>query len=206
MKKSEQKGFSMLELVVIIMIMVVLGGIMVPMYLVGKEKARIAAADYEIKVFADAMKMHYILYNYFPIDYDGFASAGGIPDKISNENEIIKPFVFALQPVPAAEELRRKGLLPAGRTMLETERQWADPWGRPGGANKVNGGSSHSGFYGRAIGLDESDPSRWGYIETNPWTGEEVDEVMVAIGYNAGADGIGPKEGREIILFHRKKK
>lgn len=65
-KRKKRKGFSMLELVIIIMIMTVLAGTMTNMYFQSKEQARIAKADNETNSIVSAMRAYFAVKGKFP--------------------------------------------------------------------------------------------------------------------------------------------
>lgn len=113
------KGFSMLELVIIIMIMTVLAGVMSPMFFQSKEqankaKANKAKADSEISAIATAIKSYY-------------AKTGKVPPSIiplTTTQEVIT-------------ELKKSGYISQNWTDLK------DPWGRGPGPKSV----PFSGYY-----------------------------------------------------------
>ena len=81
-KRTKRKGFSMLELVIIIMIMTVLAGVMSPMFFQSKESANLAKADSEIGAIASALKMYYAQNGQFPAAetaWKNLKSAGLLP-------------------------------------------------------------------------------------------------------------------------------
>ena len=65
-KNLKRRGFSLVELMVVIVIIGILGGIVTPKILESIEKANIAAAKREIAIFADACKKFKIDTKRFP--------------------------------------------------------------------------------------------------------------------------------------------
>jgi len=56
---KDEKGFTLVELMIVIIILAILTAIAVPSYMVLRNRARIAAAQSELKNIATALEMHY---------------------------------------------------------------------------------------------------------------------------------------------------
>jgi general secretion pathway protein G len=55
----DKEGFTLVELMIVIIILAILTGIAVPSYMVLRDRARIAAAQSELKNIATALEMYY---------------------------------------------------------------------------------------------------------------------------------------------------
>jgi len=57
--KKDEKGFTLVELMIVIIILAILTGIAVPSYMVLRTRARISAAQSELKNMATAIEMYF---------------------------------------------------------------------------------------------------------------------------------------------------
>lgn len=76
---KKEKGFTLVELMIVIIILAILTAIAVPSYLVLRNRARTAAAQSEMKNIATALEMYQADYEAYPLtaDYPAVLTSGG---------------------------------------------------------------------------------------------------------------------------------
>lgn len=62
----KEKGFTLIELMIVIIILAILTGIAIPSYLALRNRARVAAAQSEMRNIATALEMYQIDHNVYP--------------------------------------------------------------------------------------------------------------------------------------------
>jgi general secretion pathway protein G len=102
-KPSRQRGFTLVELLLVLTILAILAGIVLPKFTGSTEKARIAAAKTDISTFKTALSMFEVDNGCFPKGRNGL------------QDLMVKPSYAQNWKAP----------------YLDTDRIPPDPWGRP---------------------------------------------------------------------------
>ncbi|MDD3628570.1 MAG: type II secretion system protein GspG [Actinomycetota bacterium] len=102
---SREEGFTLVELMIVIIILAILTAIAVPSYMVLRNRARVAAAQSEMKNIATALEMFNADYDRYPAVTDVTAMAGALNGTNTAQNPDGNPY---MDPVPVN-----------------------DPWGQP---------------------------------------------------------------------------
>ncbi len=114
--QSDHKGFSLIELIIVVTIMAVLTGILVPMYLQHVENANIAKDVDTLNKIAQALTLEYTIGGYTPQDlYEDYF--GGTTDT----NHLVADMYNAGEPVL---EISKKGI---------ASKSYGQPNFQPGG-------------------------------------------------------------------------
>jgi general secretion pathway protein G len=142
----QTKGFTLIELAVVLAIIAVLGGVLTPLVTGYIDQARVSRAQADLRSIGDAIKLHHRDTGRYPI-----YNAGGYPGTVSDSTKVI----FA-GPGNVPGDTASWGLSTAtATTTLET---WIN-----GNFTSVSSGTAFPkvGFRGPYISNIESDP--WGY-------------------------------------------
>lgn len=92
--KAIARGFTLLEVMIVLVIIGVLGGIVTYNLVGAAEKAKIDATKTSLKTIAGAMGMYYSTYNAYPVDIDMLAAnnpVNKIRDSWERRMEIFVP-------------------------------------------------------------------------------------------------------------------
>lgn len=88
LKKSKafekQKGFSMLEIMVVIAIIGIMMGVMIPVFMGNDDKARVTAAKQDIMSISQALDLYKLDNRNYPSSDQGIEALTSAPDNASN--------------------------------------------------------------------------------------------------------------------------
>ena len=127
-----KKGFSLLELLVVILIIGILAAVALPQYYKAKEKAEAVELQIIVKALHESQQRYFMVHNTFAksfddldMDYEGYQSGGcedfsGYPkyDCISNSKNVI--FISSVYGI-AGYALRKKGKYKHGGFLFQEE-------------------------------------------------------------------------------------
>ena len=99
----KEKGFTLVELMIVIIILAILTGIAVPSYMVLRTRARVAAAKSEMKNIATALEMFSADYERYPTDAEWATFIADTPPAIIGPGGGAVDVVTYMSPLPIVD-------------------------------------------------------------------------------------------------------